>query len=103
MGSAKWRHMAWRTLRDYAYSLLVWLNYLFTVGASWWDADDDVSSEFLFWRVTDPANEDRVGTGSFARDLAGLKKFYKLAARFGVLDPFADMNAPRIVRQADVK
>ncbi|MFF0482481.1 site-specific integrase [Streptomyces sp. NPDC004435] len=103
LGSAKWRRLAWRTQRDYAYSLSVWLNYLITVGVNWWDADHEVASEFLFWRVTDPANEDPVETGTFARDLAGLKKFYKLAARFGVLDPFADMDAPSIVRHADVK
>ncbi|GGT54611.1 hypothetical protein GCM10010271_68100 [Streptomyces kurssanovii] len=81
----------------------MWLNYLLTVGTNWWDADDEVASEFLFWRVTDPVNEDTVETGTFARDLAGLKKFYTLAARFGVPDPFADMDAPRIVRHADVK
>ncbi|MEV5404595.1 site-specific integrase [Streptomyces albidoflavus] len=103
LGSAKWRRMAWRTQRDYAYSLLVWLNYLITVGVDWWDADGEVASEFLFWRVTDPANEETVETGTFARDLAGLRKFYTLAARFGVLDPFANMDAPPIVRHADVK
>ncbi|MGW7363205.1 site-specific integrase [Streptomyces sp. NPDC054841] len=103
LASAKWRTMAWRTQRDYTYSLLVWLNYLLTAGTNWWDADDEAATEFLFWRVTDPANEERVETGTFARDLAGLKKFYKLAARFGVADPFADMEQPRIVRHADVK
>ncbi|MGY1969661.1 site-specific integrase [Nocardia gipuzkoensis] len=96
--------MARTTQRDYAYSLLVWLNYLAAIDSNWWDVDDEVATEFLFWRVTDPANERPVRTGSFARDLAGLKKFYKLAERrFGVADPFADMESPRIVRRADVK
>ncbi|WP_216915343.1 site-specific integrase [Nocardia noduli] len=96
--------MARTTQRDYAYSLLVWLNYLAAIDSNWWNVDDEVATEFLFWRVTDPANERTVRTGSFARDLAGLKKFYKLAGRrFGVADPFADMEPPRIVRHADVK
>ncbi|MFJ2745848.1 site-specific integrase [Streptomyces sp. NPDC087440] len=103
LGSAKWRTMARRSQRDYAYSVLVWLNYLFSAGVNWWDADDDVASEFLFWRVTDPLNPETVETGTFARDLAGLRKFYKLAARFGVRDPFTDLDRPRIVRHADVK
>lgn len=103
LGSAKWRKLGWRTQRDYSYSLLVWLNYLLTTGVNWWDADDEVASEFLFWRVTDPANGQSVGTGTFARDLAGLRKFYTVAGRFGVVDPFADIEPPRIVRHADVK
>ncbi|WP_218892954.1 hypothetical protein [Streptomyces sp. Ag109_G2-15] len=103
LGSAKWRKLAWRTQRDYAYSLVVWLNYLLTIDVNWWDADDEVASDFEFWRITDPVNEDTVETGTFARDVAGLKKFYKLARRFGVADPFADMEPQRIVRHADVK
>ncbi|MET7772002.1 hypothetical protein [Nocardia sp. NPDC005366] len=71
LGSAKWRRMARTTRRDYSYSLLVWLNYLAAIDANWWDVDDEVATEFLFWRVTDPANERPVQTGSFARDLVG--------------------------------
>ncbi|MFJ9590907.1 site-specific integrase [Streptomyces acidicola] len=103
LGSPKWRRLAWRTQRDYAYSLMVWLNYLLTMGVNWWEADDGVASEFLFWRVTDRANEDAVETRTFARDLAGLKKVYSRAARSRIADPFAELDAPCIVRHADVK
>ncbi len=103
LASPKWRNLDRLTQRDYGYSLQVWLNYLVTVCLNWWDVPDEAADEFLFWRVTDPANEQRVETGTFVRDLAGLRKFYRLAARFGVSDPFANLDPPRIVRHQDVK
>jgi site-specific recombinase XerD len=103
LASPKWRSLDPLSQRDYGYSLVVWLNYLLTVGVNWWDATDEDAQEFLFWRVTDPANEQTIQTNTFARDLAGLKKFYGLASRFGVCDPFVSFEAPRIVRRQDVK
>jgi site-specific recombinase XerD len=103
LASPKWRNLDRLTQRDYGYSLLVWLNYLITAGLNWWDVPNEAADEFLFWRVTDPANEQRITTGTFVRDLAGLRKFYKLAARFRVSDPFVDLDAPRIVKRQDVK
>ncbi|MEU5108172.1 site-specific integrase [Streptomyces sp. NPDC021354] len=103
LGSAKWRNLAERTYRDYTYSVGVWLNYLLRVQVNWWDAVEDDAEEFLFWRVTDPANAERVQTNSFTRDLAGLKKFYRWMSRYGVANPFDDFDAPRAVRSEDVK
>ncbi|OIJ85072.1 hypothetical protein BIV25_45040 [Streptomyces sp. MUSC 14] len=104
LGSAKWRNLGDRTYRDYTYSVGVWLNYLLPVTVNWWEAVEDDAEEFLFWRVTDPANEDRVQTNSFARDLAALKKFYKWTRKaFGTTHPFEDFDPPRATRTEDVK
>ncbi|MEV0536203.1 site-specific integrase [Kitasatospora sp. NPDC050463] len=103
LASAKWRNLRDRTGRDYTYSVGVWLNYLAQVQVSWWEAVEDDAEEFLFWRVTDPANDERVQTNSFSRDLAALKKFYKWMSRYGIANPFADFDSPRAVRSADVK
>ncbi|WP_331748715.1 site-specific integrase (plasmid) [Streptomyces chartreusis] len=104
LGSAKWRILAERTARDYTYSLVVWLNFLLTQGVNWWEAVEDDAEEFLFWRVTDPANTGRVQTSSFSRDLAALNKFYRwMRRRYGVENPFSDLDAPRARRTEDVK
>ncbi|WP_406721913.1 site-specific integrase [Streptomyces althioticus] len=101
--STKWRNLRERTQRDYTYSLVVWLNFLLAHGVHWWQAVEDDAEEFLFWRVTDPANTERVQTNSFSRDLAGLKKFYKWMRRYGIDNPFGDFDAPRARRAEDVK
>lgn len=104
LDSAKWRNLSERTARDYTYSVVVWLNFLLTRGVNWWEAVEDDAEEFLFWRVTDPANAGRVQMNSFARDLAGLKKFYGwMRRRSGVENPFDDFDAPRARRTEDVK
>lgn len=104
LGSAKWRNLGSESEKDYTYSLAVWLNFLLVMGVEWWEATDDHAEEFFFWRVTDPANSDRIETNSFSRDLAGLKKFYRwVGKKYGVSDPFVDFDAPRIVRRANVK
>lgn len=41
-------------------------------------------------------------TNSFTRDLAALKKFYVGMKGHGVVNPFADFDAPRATRQQDV-
>ncbi|MFD4248095.1 hypothetical protein ACFWP3_41980, partial [Streptomyces sp. NPDC058525] len=103
LASAKWRNLEPTSQRDYMYSLVVWLNFLLATGGNWWDAVEEDAEEFLFWRVTDPQNPDRVQTNSFSRDLAGLKKFYKAVKHHGVVNPFEEMTAPGASRQADVK
>ncbi|MFJ1936297.1 site-specific integrase [Kitasatospora sp. NPDC088160] len=104
LGSPKWRNMRESTIRDYIYSLGVWLNFLLSQQANWWDATEDDAEEFLFWRVSDPQNQERVQENSFSRDLAALKKFYKWTGqRYGVLNPFADIAAPRVSRKENVK
>ncbi|MFE3661099.1 hypothetical protein [Streptomyces sp. NPDC059165] len=104
LASPQWRNLGWRTYRDYAYSVGVWLNFLVSLDVNWWDAVEEDAEEFMFWRVTDPTNECRVQTNSFSRDLAALKKFYRwMGPRYGVADPFHDIDAPRSSRQEDVK
>lgn len=104
LGSAKWRNLAERSYRDYTYSLAVWLNFLLTRGVGWWEAVEDDAEEFLFWRLSDPANAERVQTNSFSRDLAALKRFYRwMRSNHGVANPFDGFDAPRATRQENVK
>ncbi len=103
LASAKWRNLRERSQRDYTYSVGVWLNFLLALGVNWWDATEDDAEEFLFWRVTDPENTDRVQTNSFSRDLAACKKFYKWMGRYGIANSFEDFDPPVAVRSADVK
>ncbi|WP_433858470.1 site-specific integrase [Streptomyces kronopolitis] len=103
LASPKWRNLGFRTERDYTYSVGVWLNFLLAMGVNWWEATEEDAQEFLFWRVTDPENEDSIQTNSFSRDLAALKKFYKVAKPFKVISPFDDFDAPAATRQEDVK
>ncbi|WP_369035483.1 site-specific integrase [Streptomyces adonidis] len=103
LASAKWRNLGFRTQRDYTYSVGVWLNFLLALGVNWWEAAEEDAQEFLFWRVTDPENDETIQTKSFSRDLAALKKFYKMAKKFQVTNPFDDFDAPRATRKADVK
>ncbi len=88
----------------YAHSLGIWLNFLLGQGRRWWEASEEDAEEFRFWRMTDPRNSERVQANTFTRDQAALRKFYRWAAsRFGVCDPFADVDDPPAQRQADVK
>ena len=104
LGSTKWRKLDEGTQKDYGYSVEVWLNFLLTLGVNWWEATEDHADEFEFWRVTDPENPERVQTNSFSRDVAALKKFYSwVGPRYGIENPFADYDKPKIVRHHDVK
>ncbi|MFD5063820.1 tyrosine-type recombinase/integrase [Streptomyces sp. NPDC058394] len=104
LASAKWRNLGERSQRDYTYSIGVWLNFLVALGINWWDAVEEDAEEFLFWRVTDPANDERVQTNSFSRDLAALKKFYRwMNRRYGIVNPFEEFRAPRAAKREDVK
>jgi site-specific recombinase XerD len=89
---------------DYAYSLALWLDFLDTVGCQWWEASEEDVEEFQFWRMTDPANDQRVEASSFARDLAACKTFYRFMERkYKTGNPFEGVEAPRGTRKADVK
>jgi site-specific recombinase XerD len=104
LASAKWRRLAERSSAAYVYSLKVWLDFLLTLGVSWWEAGEDEAEEFIFWRLSDPENEGRVQANAFYRDLAGLKKFYLCAGkRYGIVSPFDGIVAPRARRGEDVK
>ena len=77
-----------RTCRRYAYSLLVWLDFLTGRGRSW-DAVTMVDfDDFKHWRMTDHRNAARVRATSFATDRAALGCFYGWAGkRYGVVNP----------------
>jgi site-specific recombinase XerD len=92
------------TNKIYSYSLGVWLNFLLGQGRRWWEATEEDAEEFRFWRMTDPRNPERVQANTFARDQAALRKFYGWAGpKFGVVDPFVDVDDPPGQRGADVK
>ncbi|SDP15959.1 hypothetical protein SAMN04487981_117121 [Streptomyces sp. cf386] len=98
------RNLTDLTNRDYAYSLGLWLNFLLVLGRGWWEATEDDATEFQFWRLTDPGNDQRVQKSSFAKDVAGCKKFYKwVGRRYQVVDPFDELEYERGRRQENVK
>jgi site-specific recombinase XerD len=106
LGSARMRNLSEATNRDYAHALAMWLNFLHATGRPpWWQAGVDDAEEFQFWRLSDPANDFRVGTSTFAKDLAAGKKFYGwIRNRYpGVRDPFDETLFPVARREANVK
>ncbi|MGW4164099.1 site-specific integrase [Streptomyces sp. NPDC004788] len=98
------RNLSELTNRDYAYSLALWLNFLLVLRRGWWEATEEDAAEFQFWRLTDPGNDRTVRMSSFARDVAGCRKFYRWACRrYQVVDPFDEMKYGRGRRQENVK
>ena len=76
------------TWRRYAYSLVVWLEFLGVFGREWHEATAADVEAFKHWRLTDPGNDDRVAPTSFDTDRAGLNSFYRWAsARYGMSNP----------------
>lgn len=103
--SAKFKLLAATTQLAYVHSLALWLNFLETRGCPWWQADDEHTEDFEFWRLTDPANMATVTTSTFTKDVAACKKFYAWTARryADVADVFAEVEFPRARREASVK
>ncbi len=98
------RNLSELTNRDYAYSLALWLNFLLVLGRGWWEATEEDAAEFQFWRLIDPGNDRTVRMSSFARDVAGCRKFYRWAGRrYQVVDPFDELKYGRGRRQENVK
>ena len=64
------------TWRRYAYSLVVWLNFLLVLGRAWDRATVRDVEAFKHWRMTDQSNDGRVAPASFDADRAALKTFY---------------------------
>ncbi|WP_217491787.1 site-specific integrase [Tsukamurella pseudospumae] len=82
------------TWRRYAYALVVWLNYLDSVGRGWWEATARDVEAFKEWRLSAVANAGRVQPTSFDTDRAALNSFYCWAdQRFGVANPVASVTA----------
>jgi len=86
-----------RTWRRYAYSLVVWLDFL--AGRGWsWDAVTMADFDaFKHWRMTDHRNVARVRATSFEADRAALNSFYRWAGeRYGLVNP-----VPTVVTAVD--
>jgi integrase len=96
------------TWKKYAQSLGMWLNFLLVLDRSWDEATEDDAEYFKEWRLTELSNPQLVQPSTFATNLAGLRAFYKWAARrYQVVDPVAAADdfdlKPRGVRREDVK
>jgi integrase family protein with SAM-like domain len=77
-----------RTWRRYAYSLVVWLDFLEGRGRSWDAVTMEDFDAFKHWRMTDHRNDGRVRATSFEADRAALNSFYRWAAeRYGLTNP----------------
>jgi integrase len=82
------RGLAKSTLRRYAFSLKVWLDFLHAIGTSWDQVSSTVLGEFKQWRLSAEDNADHVAPGSFRVDLASIRRFYLWAAdHHGVANP----------------
>lgn len=82
------------TWRRYAYSLVVWLDYLHGVGRGWAAATARDVEAFKEWRLTSLDNAGRVQPTSFDTDRAALNSFYGWAGRrYGVANPVATAGA----------
>ncbi|MBT2509266.1 site-specific integrase [Streptomyces sp. ISL-98] len=81
------------TWRRYAYSLIVWLDFLDAIDVAWDRATVRHMNAFKDWRITDRRNEERVRATSFDTDRAGLNTFYRWAnRRFGIANPVATIQ-----------
>ncbi|MEU9472192.1 site-specific integrase [Streptomyces avermitilis] len=77
-----------RTWKRYAYTLVVWLNFLQVFGKGWREATARDVEAFKDWRLTDVRNDDRIKAVSFDTDRAALNTFYTWAWRkYGVQNP----------------
>ncbi|MER5627882.1 integrase [Streptosporangium sp. NPDC002544] len=117
--SAKIRNRADATAKKYITALGVWLTFLDRIGRPWWEAIEDDVEEFVFWRLTDPANERRVTGGTVHGNLIAMHVFYAWAEpRYGVDNPVSTelvrgrkfdhevrriQAGPHIIRDKDVK
>lgn len=108
------------SMRRYAFSLKVWLNFLHAIGTNWDRADPSTLADFKEWRMSAGLASTHVSSNTFHLDLAALMRFYQWAStncvgvsnpvRFrqvrrapaGQLDSILDAR-PSGVRRADVK
>lgn len=81
------------TWRRYAYSLVVWLNFLEQRGRRWFEARTRDYTDFKHWRMADARNYGRVEGTSFDTDRAGLKRFYAWASsEYEVFNPIPSQS-----------
>ncbi|KOG77697.1 MULTISPECIES: site-specific integrase [Streptomyces] len=82
------------TWRRYAYTLIVWFDFLDAIGRSWDDVTVRDVEAFKDWRLTDLRNEERIRSTSFDTDRAGLNSFYSWASkRYGIFNPVPTVHA----------
>lgn len=68
------------TLRRYAHSLKVWLNFLAAYEESWDQVGPHTLAAFKEWRMSSADNVEHVGAGSFQNDLTAIRSFYQWAS-----------------------
>ncbi|MCG0285360.1 site-specific integrase [Streptomyces sp. PSAA01] len=77
-----------RTWKRYAYTLVVWLNFLQVFGKGWREATAQDVEAFKDWRLTDVRNDERIKAASFDTDRTALNTFYTWAwGKYGVQNP----------------
>jgi len=82
------RGRATGTLRRYALSLKVWLDFLHAMGVRWDQASRSELAAFKEWRLSAEENPQHVGPNSFCVDRAAIRGFYLWAAeQHGVDNP----------------
>lgn len=91
------RGRATGTLRRYALSLKVWLDFLHAIGVRRWDgASRSDLAAFKEWRLSSEENPQHVSANSFCVDRAAIRNFYSWAAeQHGVENP---VRAVRLLR-----
>ena len=83
-----------RTWKRYAYSLLVWLDFLEARGRCWDEATARDVEAFKDWRLTDERNPERVSPGAFDVDRAAMNGFYTFASGwYGVTNPVPTVSS----------
>ncbi|KMS86741.1 integrase [Streptomyces regensis] len=112
------RGRALSTKRRYAFSLKVWLDFLFVIDSSWRDAGRDELASFKEWRLSAELNGDCIEPSSFIVDRAAIRGFYEwVKAQAGVENPVSVRvitnvfgveveeveGTPSGIRRADVK
>jgi hypothetical protein len=112
------RGKALSTKRRYAFSLKVWLDFLFLIDSSWRQAGRDELAAFKEWRLSAELNGDCIEPNSFIVDRAAIRGFYDwVKDQAGVENPVSVRvitnvfgveveeveGTPSGVRRADVK
>lgn len=76
------------TVRRYALSIKVWLDFLHAVDVEWTAATPNDLAAFKNWRMSVECNPDPVSANTFRLDLAAVRKLYLWAAdECGVVNP----------------
>lgn len=82
------RGRATGTLRRYALSLKVWLDFLHAMGVRWDQASRSELAAFKEWRLSAEENPQHVSPNSFCVDRAAIRTFYSWAAeQHGIDNP----------------